>query len=82
MIVDQLIQASSLLLSTFLSVAERPRVNVIILSASALVCILLSTGLAAYFGAEGAALGAIGGSLTVLLATLFMCWKKFKSVYI
>ena len=82
MIVDQLIQASSLLLSTFLSVAERPRVNVIILSASALVCIILSTGLAAYFGAEGAALGAIGGSLTVLLATLFMCWKKFKSVYI
>jgi O-antigen/teichoic acid export membrane protein len=82
MIVDQLIQASSLLLSTFLSVAERPRVNVIILSASALFCILLSTGLAAYFGAEGAALGAIGGSLTVLLATLFMCWKKFKSVYI
>jgi O-antigen/teichoic acid export membrane protein len=82
MIVDQLIQASSLLLSTFLSVAERPRVNVIILSASALVCIILSTGLAAYFGAEGAALGAIGGSLTVLLATLFICWKKFKSVYI
>lgn len=82
MIVDQLIQASSLLLSTFLSVAERPRVNVFILSASTLVCIILSTSFAAYLGAEGAALGAIGGSLTLLLATLFVCWKKSKSVYV
>jgi O-antigen/teichoic acid export membrane protein len=81
-IADQLIQACSLLLSTFLSVAERPRVNVIILSASALVCVFLATGLAAYFGAIGAAIGALGGSLTLLLATLFMCWKRFKLVYV
>lgn len=82
MILDQLIQAGSLLLSSFLSIGARPRVNVIILSASAIICAILAVALAAHLGAIGAALGAIGGSLTLLLATAFACWRKLKIVFV
>lgn len=80
MIVDQLIQAGSLLLSSFLSIGERPRINVAILSGSAIVCVVFALGLAAYFGATGAAVGAICGSLTRFLATGLICRRKLKSV--
>lgn len=80
MIGDQFIQAGSLLLSGFLTVGARPRVNIVILCISAFVCIALALTLSAYFGAIGAALGAIGGSVTLLAGTAFVCWRKLKAL--
>jgi len=80
MIGDQLIQASSLLLSAFLTIEARPRVNIIILCGSAFLCVVLATILASHMGAVGAALGSIGGSLAMLVATAFVCWRKLSAI--
>lgn len=77
---DQLIQAASLLLSGFLTIAARPRVNIVILCGSAFLCVVLATILAAQLGAVGAALGSIGGSLAMLVATALICWRKLRAV--